>query len=61
MSLLWIFKKLNRKCNDNKNCEYVFSGPGVERIYDEVKKIFSDKEIVIFSSDTMNKNLLQKF
>ena len=28
--------KLNRKCNDNKNCEYVFSGPGVERIYDEV-------------------------
>ena len=47
--------KLNRKCNDNKNCEYVFSGPGVERIYDEVKKIFSDKEIVIFSSDTMNK------
>ena len=47
--------KLNRKCNDNKNCEYVFSGPGVERIYDEVKKIFSDKEITIFSSDTMNK------
>ncbi len=47
--------KLNRKCNDNKNCEYVFSGPGVERIYDEVKKIFSDKEIAIFSSDTMNK------
>jgi len=47
--------KLNRKCNDNKNCEYVFSGPGVERIYDEVKKIFSDKKIAIFSSDTMNK------
>ena len=46
---------LNRKCNDNKNCEYVFSGPGVERIYDEVKKIFPDKEITIFSSDTMNK------
>ena len=47
--------KLNRKCNDNKNCEYVFSGPGVERIYDEVKKIFPGKEITIFSSDTMNK------
>ncbi len=47
--------KLNRKCNDNKNCEYAFSGPGVERIYDEVKKIFPDKEITIFSSDTMNK------
>ncbi len=48
-------KKLIRKCNDNKNCEYVFSGPGVERIYDEVKKIFPDKKITIFSSDTMNK------
>ena len=48
-------KKLIRKCNDNKKCEYVFSGPGVERIYDEVKKIFPDKKITIFSSDTMNK------
>ena len=47
--------KLNRKCNDNKNCEYAFCGPGVERIYDEVKKIFPGKEITIFSSDTMNK------
>ncbi len=47
--------KLNIKCNDNKNCEYSFSGPGVERIYDEVKKIFPDKEAIIFSSDTMNK------
>ena len=47
--------KLNRKCNDNKNCEYAFSGPGVERIYDEVKKIFPDKKVTIFSSDTMNK------
>ena len=48
-------KKLIRKCNDNKNCEYVFSGPGVERIYDEVKKIFPDKKTTIFSSDTINK------
>ena len=47
--------KLLRKCNDNNNCEYVFSGPGVERIYDEVKKIFPNKKITIFSSDTMNK------
>ncbi len=47
--------KLIRKCNDNKNCEYAFSGPGVERIYDEVKKIFPHKKITIFSSDTMNK------
>ncbi len=47
--------KLNRKCNDKQNCEYKFSGPGVERIFEEVKKIFKDKEIIIFSSDTMNK------
>ena len=47
--------KLNRICKDKKNCEYVFSGPGVERLYEEVKKIFPDKEIAIFSSDTMNK------
>ncbi len=46
---------LNRKCNNNENCEYTFSGPGVERIHEEVKKIFKDKEIIIFSSDTMNK------
>jgi len=47
--------KLIRKCNDSENCEYVFSGPGVERIYEEAKKIFPDKKIIIFSSDTMNK------
>ena len=47
--------KLNRKCNESESCEYVFSGPGVERIYEEVKKIFPDKETIIFSSDTMNK------
>ena len=46
---------LNRKCNDKQNCEYAFSGPGVERIYEEVKNIFNNKEIIIFSSDTMNK------
>ena len=26
-------------------------GPGVERVYDEVKDIFNDKKIKIFSSD----------
>ena len=31
------------------------SGNSVERIYEEVKKIFPDKKIIIFSSDTMNK------
>ena len=47
--------ELKRSCNDGKNCEFVFSGPGVERILEEVKKIFPDKKSIIFSSDTMNK------
>ena len=46
---------LKRKCTDDQNCEFIFSGPGVEKIYEEVKKIFPDKKHTIFSSDTMNK------
>tara|TARA_B000000557_G_scaffold189134_1_gene155025 strand:+ start:98 stop:847 length:750 start_codon:yes stop_codon:yes gene_type:complete len=37
------------------NCDFVFSGPGVERIAEEVKAKFPNKNISIFSSDTMNK------
>jgi len=46
---------LKRKCMKDGECEVVFSGPGVERISEEVKKIFPLKKIEIFSSDTMNK------
>ena len=46
---------LKRKCTEDNNCEIIFSGPGVERISEEVKKIFPQKKIEIFSSDTMNK------
>jgi len=46
---------LKRKCTDDENCEFIFSGPGVEKISEEVKKIFPDKKHIIFSSDTMNK------
>jgi len=46
---------LKRDCSKNGNCEFIFSGPGVERISDEVKRNFPDKKIEIFSSDTMNK------
>ena len=48
-------EKLERKCKDHETCDFIFSGPGVERISEELKKIFSDKKHVIFSSDTMNK------
>ncbi len=47
--------QLDRKCNKENNCEPIFCGPGVERITEEVKKKFPEKNISIFSSDTMNK------
>ena len=46
---------LNRDCVKDGKCENIFSGPGVERISEEVKKNFPNKKIEIFSSDTMNK------
>ena len=47
--------QLSKQCSIGEMCEFVFCGPGVERIYDEVKKNFPLKKISIFSSDTMNK------
>ena len=46
---------LERKCVKEGKCNFIFSGPGVERISEEVKKKFPYKKIEIFSSDTMNK------
>ena len=46
---------LYRDCSKDGKCNFIFSGPGVERISEEVKKNFPDKKIEIFSSDTMNK------
>ena len=46
---------LNRKCNDNNSCDFIFCGPGVERIAEELKIQFPKKKISIFSSDTLNK------
>ncbi len=46
---------LNRDCLKDEKCNFIFSGPGVERISDEVKKNFPFKKIEIFSSDTMNR------
>jgi primosomal protein N' (replication factor Y) len=46
---------LKRTCVKDGDCEIIFSGPGVERISEEVKKKFPLKKIEIFSSDTMNK------
>ena len=46
---------LTRNCIKQGNCNFIFSGPGVERISEEVKKNFPLRKIEIFSSDTMNK------
>ena len=46
---------LDRDCTANGKCDFIFSGPGVERISEEVKKNFPHKRVEIFSSDTMNR------
>ena len=46
---------LDRDCPKDGKCNFIFSGPGVERISEEVKRNFPNKKIQIFSSDTMNK------
>ncbi len=55
---------LSRDCSKDGKCDFIFFGPGVERIAEEVKKNFPKKKMVIFSSDTMNKKnsseMLQK-
>ena len=55
---------LQRKCNKDHICDFVFSGQGVEKIAEEVKTLFPDQKTIIFSSDTMNKasgkNILDK-
>ncbi len=44
-------KKINFNCKSGKNCEFIMYGPGVEKIYEEVKELFPQKKIKIFSSD----------
>jgi len=55
---------INRKCEKANLCDFIFSGSGVERIFEEVKLLFPNEKISIFSSDTMNKtsskNILEK-
>ncbi len=51
------YKRLaSRLCKKNEKCELLFCGPGVERIFSELKKIYPKKEIMVFSSDTLKKN-----
>jgi len=45
-----------RICKDKNKCDLQLCGPGVERIFSELKKIYPNKKIEIFSSDTLEKN-----
>ncbi|MBL6857488.1 MAG: primosomal protein N' [Pelagibacteraceae bacterium] len=48
--------------SDEENCDFRMYGPGVEKIYDELKKIFPKKNIKIFSSDFLfKKNETESF
>ena len=53
------------KCKTQKNCDFQMYGPGVERIYDELKEVFPNKITKIISSDFLLKkseseNILKK-
>ena len=40
-------------------CDFIMYGPGVEKIYEEVSKLFPAKKVEIFSSDYMKKKKIQ--
>ena len=55
-------KKIESKCKLEGQCEYTMYGPGVEKIFSEIKNIFPNKRIKIFSSDYLKKKeLVKKF
>ena len=53
---------LKRTCDSNisGSCKFILSGPGVEKIFEEVKNFFPNYQTLIFSSDTMNKKKSSK-
>ena len=45
-----------RRCiNKNSDCNFSMYGPGIEKVFEELKGIFPEKVIKIFSSDYLNK------
>ncbi|MDA7715088.1 primosomal protein N' [Pelagibacteraceae bacterium] len=48
-------KEISRNCKESENCEFIMYGPGVEKIFEEVCKIFPSNKVEIFSSDYMKK------
>ena len=48
-------KKIQNKCKEEGDCNFIMYGPGVEKIFDEVRNIFPKNKVEIFSSDYMKK------
>ena len=48
-------KVIENKCKLDGKCDFIMYGPGVEKIFEELKEIFPNKKINIFSSDYLNK------
>ena len=48
-------KEISRSCKEGTKCEFIMYGPGVEKIFEEVCKIFPLNKVEIFSSDYMKK------
>ena len=55
-------KKIESKCKLEGKCDFIMYGPGVEKIFSEIKDIFPSKKIKIFSSDYLKKKeVVKKF
>ena len=50
-------RNLETECKLKKKCEFVMYGPGVEKVFDELKEKFPNKKISIFSSDYLKKKI----
>jgi len=48
-------KEIKNKCKEEGDCNFIMYGPGVEKVFDEVQKIFPGNKVEIFSSDYMKK------
>ncbi len=48
-------RSIKRKCKNDKDCDFIMYGPGVEKIFEETRKAFPDNSISIFSSDFIKK------
>ena len=44
---------MKNKCKKEGDCDFIMYGPGVEKIFEEVKRIFPHNKTAIFSSDYM--------